>query len=215
MPKFARLAVAAFAASALGCGGGGGGGGSSTATHVVIQDSDFTEGNWSSAAYGDSSQSGIVMQRQDTGGNPGAYMQGTVTLYGSAVYGLAWATGNTYTPSVQGAIASLDFSRDLVISGTQSGFTSGLLIVQNGHYYVAARASVTNVAWGSAQTTQIRAADFDEFNPQTQQFVFGSTPDFSSTGAPIVFGIEEERSGGGTTVASLGLDNYVVTVNQS
>lgn len=111
----------------------------------------------------------------------------------------------SYTPNVQGAIASISASvdKDLTINETTSpgnpfGNTFHPLIEQDGNFYLASIPGPTltggSTGFNTLAKSGLVAADFQEFDFATDTFVAG-TPNFA--GDTMLFGLGQISSMGG------------------
>lgn len=182
---------------------------------VVIADTEFNDSNWGfeTVQIGTGgSGSGV----QVTGvGNPGKARRVTLspnaggTIWGFSRYGNTLAT--RYVPSVDGAIASINFSFDArLVSGSGDG-QAVMVALKQGQVIYGASYSVTGSSggWATFAQTGLVASDFLRLDG------LAGVPNFSETGAPIRFGIASGNSAPNasyTTVADY--DNFVVTIVQ-
>jgi hypothetical protein len=166
--------------------------------------------------------------QQLSGGNPGSFLQITNNINAGPVGGSSIANifviqlGSGYTPSVSGAITTIDFSMNLIkLFQSQPGLAvnASPAVRQNGRFYLVPGTFITgSAAWTPLSQTGFTANDFKEaINDPTGATFFnsGSTPNFAS-GSAIEFGWAYPTGGavgspGFTTIA--GFDNWVTTVN--
>ena len=179
---------------------------------IVHSDGDFDGGNWSfetSTSLGASASA----SRISTGGNPGAYMQISLSMAAADGYSVLWAFNSSavYDPSAA-AIDTVGYREDLLQGGSPQA--AGAALLQNGLRYY-------RYAWtteASVWTTRIATPDVGA----TGYLLDGSqingvnplNPDFSILGAPITFGFFRNISG--TALSSFTttsrLDNWTTTV---
>ena len=123
--KLNATTIALFCASALSI---------QAATYV---DTTFNNSDWSVQFSTDVPGSTASFNQLVSGGNPGSAQSENYTLLGSGrVRAEFLRAGAFYDPSVQGAIASVDFSLDVLVTDTSQPFVSvGILIFQGGKFY--------------------------------------------------------------------------------
>jgi hypothetical protein len=162
-------------------------------------------------------------------GNPGAALQGNFDSTISTAIGAITAGGGYidnllhYTPSIAGAIFSINASADkdvtvTGISGTQEGNSLRILIQQNGNYYLAA---ISEPAWTAPGTTGFQtfsvsglsASSFVEINFANGFLTNSAHPDFSSTGVEIFFGVDFQAQGVDGANSTAVYDNLDITIN--
>jgi hypothetical protein len=157
----------------------------------IVADSTFEDGDWfhmrlSPTPPGGSYSTGQVL----SGGNPGAYQEGTHTWDPGAIYvaHLYVGAGGIYYPEVQGGIAAVGFKHDFIVlpSSTNNAVATWLLLRQDSRYFVAGLWSTASRSWTPRPEIRITAADFEEYIPDVG--LVSGTPDFSNLGAPIEFG---------------------------
>lgn len=197
-----------------------------SAATVVISDGTFTPAMWTDEVRFDvglSSASTVIVQ-QSSGGNPGFFRQTSYTLahsgvqtYG-AVYVLNAFHGQTYTPSLQGAISSLAYSEDRTrLSATWSPSLVGSApgVWQNGKFYVGPGSNFgpADNNWQTLSLTGLKATDFVELSGLGS--VAGSHPDFSASGSELVFGYARANSTSFSASISQGIDNWSFTLDTS
>ncbi|WP_432799639.1 PEP-CTERM sorting domain-containing protein [Poriferisphaera sp. WC338] len=204
---------------------------SSNAAPIVLSDPDpsTASGNWAVAVDAGSPASGLYVtgigngyQRYDASG---------FLIHGfphSEAPGVAWGVGErftvqTVTPSVDGAIGTVDYSMD-VRKGSPDGARVALFLIQDGNYFRSAFETLPAGPGAPLTTigdTGLLASDFGQFSSglgQDGSANFASNPDFSALGSEISFGylahydssINDPAAGG---VAYLLTDNWSATVN--
>jgi hypothetical protein len=179
---------------------------------IVYSDGDFGGGNWSfetSTALGASASA----SRISSGGNPGAYMQISLSMAAGDGYSVLWGFNSSaiYDPSL-GAIESVGYREDLLQGGSPQA--AGAALLQNGlRYYRYAWTTDQSVWTTRIATPDVGASGYLLDDSQNN----GSNPlnpNFSILGAPITFGFFRNISGtaltGFTTTSRL--DNWTTTV---
>jgi hypothetical protein len=182
---------------------------------VVISDQTFNTADWTVTVRSASNGATQGATQVGSGGNPGSAREMTNTLPAfSAISVLQIFNASSYDPSTQGAIASIDYSEDrIVVSPPFGGAAIGALFVLqqgSGAWYASTDLTFSNLTWATRSLTGLLASNF--------LLLAGSgLPDFSSSGAPIYFGVlrsntNSEQNAGYTTYNRL--DNWRVTINQ-
>ena len=152
-------------------------------SHFLLYHEDTSAGNTGTASF-DSFQS-------LTGGDPGAFQQGSHTWTPLEIRVGHLSGASVYDPSVSGAIVSVDFSRSLkvlaadpVLGGAMAG--AGPLIEQDGQFFLSgAPAASLGADWSTTESNLsevnfrlvIDTLDMEGEDPNVH-------PDFSETGAP-------------------------------
>ncbi len=188
---------------------------------VTIQDAVFSDADWSTLELIDTStnDSGVFVGEQSaTGGNPDEYWRvvnevneagpSTITLLGAHVY-----QGDSYDPSVSGAVDTVQFMLDGIgVSGPAGAMGFRALIEQGGMFYVAGLPQVLNGAgWQPLDSGPLFASAFalvvgGGSDP-------GQNPDFSASGGVLRFGVGTSNGTFGTPSTNEGgIDNWVVTI---
>jgi len=134
-------------------------------------------------------------------GNPGQALQALVTTPSNAGGAYVGFLNSTfiYDPQTEGAILSLSASvdKDVTLDRATTDFTSYFypLIQQGGNFYIAKATggtinSGTTTGYETIGITGLTASDFWQWTfGSPDQADSGSNPDFSATGAPIIFGL--------------------------
>lgn len=158
-------------------------------------------------------------------GNPGDYSRldyviGPMT--GASTFNVAWTNPNfVFNPATHGVFTSVSFTMDVIGLAT-AGFSTpfygnvGAVMLQNGVFFQASSAqNVPGTSWSTLSWNWLATDTW-------AASVAGATPDFSASGAPIVFGF---RTGFATNCVSvnpcrqanlsLGMDNYTVNVQST
>ena len=171
---------------------------------------------------------------QSGGGVPGTYryvanwVNGGGSNY-SIVYGAHLNTSASYDPSVEGEILSLNYSEDsIMVRGFGDGQFSGPAIYQNGQVFIATnQAAGTGLlranqsTWTHQAVGGLTSANFtllgSIFSP-TWTPNGGIHPDFSATGAAMLFGFYRADSActncPGYDIEA-GIDNWFVSVDHA
>lgn len=183
---------------------------------ATFSDGRFAD-SWSSVVVGDGTSAAT---RVTSGGNPNSYFSITnVTDPGEFVYGVYLKTTAVYTPSLEGAIASIDYDEDAkFFVGGGNRQAGGMALRQGGVIYVSTKSGFTNSAdWGPLMSSALSppsvpltfaglsAEDFSNINDASLH------PDFSVSGGAITFGFFRANRNAGTRVS--GIDNWSVTIN--
>lgn len=193
---------------------------------TVVRDGDFADADWELLVYSFKSTlgaqpGGTVDASQQSGGNPGTMRRvvnhiapaPSQTEY-SSTWGVHLKKGFTYDPSVQGAIATIDYSEDA--RKITSGQLTGLAIRQAGKVYYTQADIFTNPAWTRVEQLAIVPGNFAEITAAGP--VQGSRPDFSASGGPLEVGFIRANSngnGGGAYSVTGDIDNWEVRLNPS
>jgi hypothetical protein len=170
-----------------------------------------------------------TVQRQLTGGNPGAFRAITHTL--PPVTGSATAVivvhhvflGNYYIPSFDGAIDHIDYAEDGILpdlSWPEEFSTTQPLIEQANRTFVSSRfvRFIGNTTWQRQTLSGLKAADFVASDGS------GDHPDFSSSGGTMIFGFARTNTRSATLppvpanqdlVIEQGVDNWTVTLSRA
>jgi hypothetical protein len=198
----------------------------SLAHAVTVADGTFADVDWTITSFSSGSGGTSTAAQVATGGNPGAYRNVTDTLNGggvvSVVSGVNIYGPFTYTPSVSGAIGSLDYSEDAACTGGcfGQGQSTGPAVLQNGNYYTLCSSVIITGAgttFVNHTLNGLTAADFGIVSLTSTNTCDPSVhPDFSSAASPIKVGFFRANGtgpgGGGYTLAA-GIDNWQITLN--
>lgn len=190
---------------------------------TVVHDGDFADADWevivsSFKSSGGAQPGGSVDANQQSGGNPGTMRRvvnhiaraPSATEY-SSTWGVHLKKGFTYDPSVQGAIATIDYSEDA--RRVTSGQLTGLAVRQAGKVYYTQADVFTNPAWTRVEQLAIVPGNFAEITADGP--VQGSRPDFSASGGPLEVGFIRANSngnGGGAYSVTGDIDNWEVRI---
>jgi len=203
---------------------------------VVLSDPDpqTTNGNWTAVVDPAAPAAGLYVL--GIGNSYSRYDASGLLIHGfnhSEAAGVYWGTGEkfitTYTPAVDGEIASIDYGM-VVRKGSPDGVRGALLLIQNGKYYRSGFFTITaadpsaNVLYSG---TGLTAADFGEFVGKAYDYAtpadgtanFGSNPDFSATGSQIALGWLSHydislNAPAASAAAYFMLDSWSATINQ-
>ena len=190
--------------------------GSATQAQTTFSDGNFPDANWSASKIFDStpgSAASFSAFQSPTGGHPNAFRETQHSYAGPG--GLAVGhlqTSAIFTPSLQGAIQTIDGSYDaLVLSvGSSAAVGYGLALKQDGAYYVKAGAAVfPGTGWTPRIFSGLTGADFGRVDDAAFH------PDFSQAGGGIQFGYYTANGTafGAPESSDSGIDNWTVTVN--
>lgn len=179
--------------------------------------SQFTSGNGGSAVAGQVSQSGNFLRSVADTVNAAA--PATVsTIYNASIY-----TPFTYTPTVSGAIATIDYAENSIcLSGCfGDGHSTGPAILQNGKVYISTAFLVTgpSTTFHPSTLTGQTAADFSLLAPSSAGCCdLTQHPDFSASAAPLQFGFWRGNGtsvGGGGYTLTAGIDDWQIAINNA
>lgn len=178
-------------------------------------DNDFQDAAWT--LFTELAGGGTVAAvREASGGNPGACRKVTNLLPGAngVALGFHFLNTATYTPSSDGAIASVAFSIDAQLvssthgSPTHDGIAFGVSLRQNSKNYYRWSSNTNNTpgVWHEYSSGALTANQFRTVEDPNDH------PDFTSSGTVILFGIYSGNTSVGAgydTVARF--DNWGVT----
>lgn len=162
---------------------------------TIFSDTTFDLSNYTVKSFSNATGATIADTQLPNGGNPGGAIQ-TAIAFPANVSGLtaAYFMNNTfvYNPSTQGAIGSISFSEQKMV--TLTGATLGsvgatAIIEQGGNFYSdVVSLPVEANTWLSANATNLVASDFDLItNLTTETLNTADHPNFSGGGA-LTFG---------------------------
>ncbi len=180
------------------------------ADFVTFSDGTFSNSDWSitnvysTGFVGTPPTGGQVA----AGGNPGSYRRVDHLQFTSTLISYHMREGAVYTPSVQGAVTSMDFEIDVMAIINLNGINVavGLAIEQNGHYYMGPGTENALGEW-IRYSVHIEQQQFTDI-PQT-----GAQPDFSSSGGPIRLGFYCANDNTGVFASrAVGLDNWYIRI---
>jgi len=177
---------------------------------ITFTDSTFNNSDWTATNL--FSGGSYEATQQLTGGNPGAFRYFAITSEVIPFVENIYAPG-TFDPAVSGTLTSLDYSYD--IGPTKQGSMFELpMLFQAGMFYTPFVLPVTTIslpAWQTFSASSMSSSDW------LSEDGLGHHPDFTSSGAPIQFGVRFSSasiSGGCAPLCSEGgIDNFSVTVN--
>jgi hypothetical protein len=196
---------------------------------VTVSDSTFASADWALSQFIIGGGASVSANQQVSGGNPGAFRfvgdnvaNAPSASTFSAILGAHIYSPFSYSPSVTGAITSLDYTEDAICINPNcfgQGQGTGVALRQGGQAYVIGGTITTSsTLWHTLPPlTGLHAADFFLLNPSATSFVDPTShPDFSGTGAPIQFGFYRSNStclGCSGYLLDAGIDNWAVTVH--
>ena len=193
----------------------------------TVSDGTFLDSDWTGTQFvagnGGTSTGAQVL----SGGNPGSYRNVIDALnaapVGSQTIVLSTHiyTPFTYTPSVTGAISSLNYAEDAACTAGcfGSGQSTGPALLQGGNLYILGSSTVITgpgAAWLPHTLNALTALDFGLVSVTPTTIVDNTQhPNFSAGGAPIQFGFFRANgtgvNGGAYTLAA-GIDNWQITL---
>ena len=164
------------------------------------------------------------------GGNPGAYRTAVNTVppgnvgNDSVIIGIHLYTPGTYDPSIQGALASVDFGIDFECPANGGfcfgqGQAFGIALRQGGQDFAFSNHGTGSSApsWNSISDANVAQNDFALVQVGVNSVLNNSIhPDFSASGGLITFGFFTDNNsiGSGYTIEA-GYDNWSVNVNRA
>lgn len=185
----------------------------------VLMDATFDNSDWFTTKLMDTSPDGAASatnSQLSSGGNPEFYRQ-TIHNWQTTEPGVGIRfghiyTGSSYNPGTEGAIASLSFSLDaiLTLAPHVNGRSLSFLVEQSGVFFRSTPTRIrVNTGWNSigATLTSLDLLSFDGF----------SNPDFSDFGDPLQFGYVTGNGGSGAVLDLEnigGVDNWSVTLTK-
>ena len=193
----------------------------------TVSDGTFLDTDWTGTQFvagnGGTSTGAQVL----AGGNPGSYRNVIDALnaapVGSQTIVLSTHiyTPFTYTPSVTGAIGSLNYAEDAACTAGcfGAGQSTGPALLQGGNLYILGSSTVITgpgAAWSPHTLNALTALDFGLVSVTPTTIVDNTQhPNFSAGGAPIQFGFFRANgtgvNGGAYTLAA-GIDNWQITL---
>lgn len=184
------------------------------ASTIQFLDGTFAEADWSAAKILDNTPAAgasFTASQSGSGGNPGEFRQVThVYGLGSIIVGHL-NDAATFDPTVSGGILSLAYSYDLErlqLDSSGAVAYTPVIFQNNAWYGLPAYNSTTATSWTSFGQAGLTAASF------ILRVGSGpSAPDFSGTGAPMVFGYltaNTNTNAAVTATRSAGIDNWRV-----
>jgi hypothetical protein len=181
---------------------------------VTFSDGTFNNADWS--LISSSTGTGFATQNQVlTGGNPGAYLNVTLTSNNDWTFATSLMKLAQYDPQTQGAITNLSESFDNIQYGIVGAFGQGVApdILQNGVVYFDAAYDDSNpTSWTTLRWNDMQASSFiTESDFLNNNYV--DHPNFSSSGSVITFGFGTGNSPFGDRVTGTGFDNFEVEIN--
>ncbi len=181
----------------------------STANALTFSDGTFNNEDWTLNVITEGNGGTVTASQQTSGGNTGSYRQ-TIDVMNpspSSVRGYHLQKSAVYNPSLQGAIISIDGSRNSkMFVGFGAGQDTGFALYQGGNYFMYHIVDSNTSVWTNYSKTGLKAEDFFVFLSPTLH------PDFSTSGGPITFGYMTSNSAGPYSITN-GVDNWSVTLN--
>lgn len=185
---------------------------------IVASDGTFNPSDWDVTIFYAPGNGGRidVADQVPTGGNPGAYREIGLTVYGTDYqhpYSGIWTFHRyipfVYNPSVDGAIALIDYDEDWIhLSGPGDGEATGPALRQGGVVYFDGPFATPDFEWTHLGLTGLRATDFIRAD------LSGAHPDFSSSGGPIEIGFYRANSASdGGYSEDCGIDNWTLNIH--
>ncbi len=189
-----------------------------------FQDGTFAPGTWTMTEFvaGPGTASANTTQLQTGHGNPLPAWRTSHTFAGVGSGGAQTAiwvehlmNAAVYDPATEGAIAELWFSVDYILPNGQHYVH--VLAEQDSKFYVGSWGpggfvTYSTQSWASFGPNALVQDDFIERLPDGSVNA-NSHPDFTTTGAPITFGLETSTSTNGTHTLWVDMDNFRVDVN--
>jgi len=179
---------------------------------IVYSDGDFGGGNWSfqtSTSLGASASA----SRISSGGNPGAYMQISLSMAAGEGYSVLWAFNSSaiYDPSTI-AIDTVGYGEDLLQGGSPQA--AGTALLQNGLRYYRYAWATDAPAWTTRIASPGLSASGYFLDDSQNNGINPLNPNFSILGAPVTFGFFRNISGTALTdfTTTSRLDNWTTTV---
>lgn len=180
-------------------------------TPVFISDGEFADSEWA-ASVNATNGSTQTAEQKSSGGTPGAFRYMVHTMKPSSdIYVEHTYLGATYDPSVQGAVAALTISADMIEFEppfTGAAVAHWFTVTQEGRTHYAYSSNVyTNTTWEGFRLACLKPANFAP--------VDGKLPDFSAGGKPLSFGFRRGNSNSSVAVTfpvKHGIDNFRVLV---
>lgn len=185
----------------------------------LVSDGDMSIGNWFSQIFSDTTPGGdasSLTMSEFGGGNPGSYLEIQHTYTGPG--GLLVGHANFLTihfPAFDGVLDALTYSFDVNFFNTpgQGGSPPGgvafrAMLFQDNNVYQAGFQVATAAVWTTLTFTNLLPSDFVLIDG-----IGAPTPDFSLSGAPMLFGFFSANSSccGGANVTTFGVDNFTVS----
>ncbi len=171
---------------------------------VTLFDETFNNDDWVTTITSTAPGASIVTQQVLNGGNPGAYQNIQLSLL-TGIHATHFNSNLVYDPA-SGAISKIKFSADLK-GPTNTSYSIGL--IQNGVLYEGSPflGRPLSSSWTSYNVF-LEESDFHAHLPGT------GSPDFSTSGAEIVFGFHTENTGIPNTpiVKASDIDNFKVEI---
>ncbi len=192
---------------------------------TVISDTTFFSVDWSVQVRAESGASQTSKQ-ETSGGNPGAFRSMAYSLPRPAVGNDAEIEvahifeGQSYDPSVQGAIEKLDRSEDIILLNMpwpHAYLISYMILKQDDQIYRSTSYVFSRESWHTATFPSLREDAFVTLDG------LENNPDFSDSGSLIKFGFwrgsirtyDSPVPADSTIVLEHGIDNFIVTIHHA
>lgn len=180
-------------------------------TTVTFSDSTYADASWT--VVNSFQYAAAFSGQQASGGNPGSYRQTVLGVAQNVGFVGQLNNGFVFDPGSAGAITGIAYDIDLITTNA-AGSAYAALLLQDGRYYLdtSETATATSNTWAHHRLL-LDLAHFSELTIVNNALhLVPSMPDFSSSGAPIVFGYEVIAGGGGFFQSVTGIDNDPITL---
>lgn len=187
--------------------------GVTTRAAITFSDGTFNDDDWTVTVLTTGTGATASASQSASGGNPASLRHIVHQVpSGASIHVFHERASAVYTPSVQCAISSIDYSEDAIMFiENLNGMRTGPALRQGTNVFVydALRTPETN--WTTKVATNLTAASFALVSPGFPAFTNNAVhPDFSATAPAIQFGFFRANSNAGTRDG--GIDNWTVTV---
>ena len=187
---------------------------------VSFFDGTFNDADWTAAKFIDTTAGAsatFTAAQVATGGNPGSYRNTDMNFTLGAIGVAHLSNSSTYDPTTQGAVSTIDFSYDLLVTNPHvpnAAVRYDILLVQGGVRYATTFFGDLITAppgWTHFSHPSLTASDFIDYASGG----FGTAnPNFSAAGGLIEFGYVTRNSSTGATVTThSGIDNWNLAVH--
>ena len=183
-------------------------------SHAQIDyyDGDFVGGNWSFETPTSLGASASA-SRMSSGGNPGAYLQISLSMAAGDGSSVLWGFNSSaiYDPSTL-PIDTVGYREDLLQGGSPQA--AGAALLQGGLRYYRYLWTTDASAWTTRIATPDAGATGYHLDGSQNNGINPLNPDFSELGAPITFGFFRNISGTALSdfTTTSRLDNWTTTV---
>ena len=175
---------------------------------VVLFDGTFSNADWTETITSTAPGASVIAQQLLSGGNPDRY-RSVQHSYLTNIH-VVHVNNNLIYDLGNGSIDSILFEFDLLDTGSMT-YTMGFL--QGGILYEAGKnpAMLSGIGGWSSFSLTLTAAEF------FSQPAGLMNPDFSTSGAPLIFGFHTENTGspGSPLTRTTGIDNLRITINRA